>query len=115
MVLRKRESKTLVDGMTVPTDLLDRDSATWVTVAATRRWLAAQNLPVSPEIEFGPIHRFKSSAKAWARANGLTRTWGAGDYLHIDFARVSALGIPMFTSAREQEERMLAQGVRIEN
>ena len=85
-----------------PAELLDVHHAVWTNPRQAAEWMEAHNLQSSVSQMRGapgPLNRHAHAAKAWAHAQGMTRTF-AGGGTGIDWHRVRAAGISWDSGAR---------------
>ena len=85
-----------------PAELLDANNAVWTNPKRAAEWMEAHNLQSSvSEMRDtpGPLNRHAYAAKAWAHAQGMTRTFASGG-TGIDWHQVRAAGISWDSGAR---------------
>lgn len=109
MVLRKRdapiEAVDPVDG--VPPELYLPAHKTWVTAAATVRWLEQQQvrrrMRGSADLaDMGPAQRFNTAAREWAVAQGHPSAYDLDRKCFPNRAYIRELGIPIQDDIQER-------------
>ena len=89
-----------------PAELLDANNTVWTNPKRAAEWMELHSLQSSvSEMRdlAGPLNRHAHAAKAWAHAQGMTRTFASGG-TGIDFHQVRAAGITWDSGARLVEQ-----------
>ena len=111
--LKSTAAAAFASGQT-PAELLDANNAVWTNPRQSADWMEAHSLQSSvSEMRdlAGPLNRHAHAAKAWAHAQGMTRTFATGG-VGIDWHQVRAAGISWDSGAR-LVERLKHAGVTI--
>jgi hypothetical protein len=97
---RARELAVSLEGRSVPAELLDPDHLTWTSPESTDALANALGLEYTPcpadrlrGPGTHPQNRRNSFAEAWAVANGVATTTGAGSDPSPDLHRLAAMGL----------------------
>ena len=103
--LKSAAAAVFASGQT-PAELLDAYNAVWTNPRQAAEWMEVHQLQSSvSEMRdlAGPLNRHAHAAKAWAHAQGMTRSFASGG-TGIDWHQVRAAGITWNSGARIIEQ-----------